>query len=308
LKLALLLLLLLSASQPAALMLSIDSNGVVEAYLKISASEGLNEVKLPIEPIPETIEISMDNNITLIPLYEDGSLYFFAPESGVAEITYLVNITAEGSIFRFRIEDGGLIRLLLAPQVVLLTVPKTIENATYSDGNLLISFYGPEEIEYTIRQEEVAKTTTTTIVAGVTAQTEITSAQTTTAITMTSSTIAATTTATSEEIKEGVFYRDYGWIIFAIGLVALVAIIVGIFYRGRGSKAELTRGLSDVDLAILEAVKASGGSILQGRLQAELGLPKTTLWRHVKKLEKLGYLQIIKEGAFNRLVLLRDFE
>ena len=118
-------------------MLSIDSNGVVEAYLKISASEGLNEVKLPVEPIPETIEISMDN-ITLIPLYENGSLYFFAPESGAVEITYLVNITAEGSVFRFRIEDEGLVRLLLAPQVVLLTVPKAIENATYSDGSLLI--------------------------------------------------------------------------------------------------------------------------------------------------------------------------
>jgi len=47
---------------------------------------------------------------------------------------------------------------------------------------------------------------------------------------------------------------------------------------------------------------------LASRLLAELGLPKTTLWRRVKRLERLGYLQIVKEGAFNKLILIKDFE
>jgi len=299
LKLILLALLLLLASQPAAIVLSINSDGVVEAHLRIAASEGLNEVRLPVEPIPETIEVSLDGS-ALIPLYENGSLYFFSPQSGVADISYLVNITVEGKVFRFRVEEERLVKLLLAPQVVLLTIPEAIENATYEDGSLLISFYGPEEIEYTLRREEAV--TTTTIIAA----TQTTTTQTTAATyATTESTIKETTTAEGAEVK---IHQEYGWIIFAIGLIALAIIVIVIFYRGRGPSPEPLRELSDVDLAILEAVKASGGSILQGRLQAELGLPKTTLWRHVKKLEKLGYLRIVKEGAFNRLVLLRDFE
>ena len=72
-----LLLLLLLASQPASIMISIDSGGVAEARLKVSISEGLNEVRLPVEPIPETIEVTMDNR-SLIPLYENGNLYLFS--------------------------------------------------------------------------------------------------------------------------------------------------------------------------------------------------------------------------------------
>jgi len=77
-------------------------------------------------------------------------------------------------------------------------------------------------------------------------------------------------------------------------------------YRGRRGGGFEESGLSELDRLILEAIRERGGSVLQGRLQNELGIPKTTLWRRVKKLEKLGYLRIVKEGTVNRLILLRE--
>ncbi|MCD6421716.1 MAG: hypothetical protein J7L17_04855, partial [Thaumarchaeota archaeon] len=88
-----LLLLFLLVSHQAAPVLTIDSSGVVEVDLRTAVVEGLNEVALPVEPLPETIEVKVDGK-ALIPIYENGSLYFLSPSSGEAEITYLANITA----------------------------------------------------------------------------------------------------------------------------------------------------------------------------------------------------------------------
>jgi uncharacterized membrane protein len=94
-----------------------------------------------------------------------------------------------------------------------------------------------------------------------------------------------------------------------VGLAALMAIAVAaaVAYsrsRSRGPSHE-DYSLTGLDRMILEAIGNAGGSILQGELQASLNLPKTTLWRRVRRLGKLGYIQIVKEGAFNRLILLK---
>ena len=63
------------------------------------------------------------------------------------------------------------------------------------------------------------------------------------------------------------------------------------------------RGIDDVDRLILRKLREHGGSMLQSQLLRETGLPKTTLWRHVQKLERMGLIRIVKEGRSNRLIL-----
>ena len=87
--------------------------------------------------------------------------------------------------------------------------------------------------------------------------------------------------------------------------VAAAAIAVVVFLRFRRSGSPALHALGDVDKAIIEKLVEKGGSALQSELQKELGVPKTTLWRHIKKLEKLGFVRIEKEATFNRVVLLR---
>lgn len=78
---------------------------------------------------------------------------------------------------------------------------------------------------------------------------------------------------------------------------------------GGGAESAVTvqpRGLDEVDRRILEKLREHGGTMLQSQLLRETGLPKTTLWRHVQKLEKLGYIEVVREGRSNRLILRRD--
>ena len=303
LKLALILVILL-VSQPFAVTLTINSDGIAEIHLKTAASEGLNELTLPVEPIPETIEISV-NGRSLIPLYENDTLYFFSPTSGTAEISYLANVTLTGKLFKIWITGSQLVKLILAPEIVLLSIPNKVENFTYLDDKLVIFFEGPDEIDYSIK-EKAAETTAIQPFTVTSATSRSFTAKPPEVTTATS--IQPTKTSEARGAGEKTSERDYGLIAFIAGVLGAIAIFAAIFYRGRKSGAGRVEvsGLTDVDLSIIEVMKSEGGSVLQGRLQARLGLPKTTLWRHVKKLEKMGYIKIIKEGSFNRLILLKE--
>ncbi|RLG06107.1 MAG: hypothetical protein DRN59_03550 [Thaumarchaeota archaeon] len=121
----------------------------------------------------------------------------------------------------------------------------------------------------------------------------------------------STKTKAITETEQKTTPLNYGLIAFIVGSALAIAIIGFIIYRTR--RAPKTVGgqedkLSELDYAILALIRDNGGDMLQGKLQSELGIPKTTLWRHIKKLEKLGYLKVIKEGTFNRLILLKDIE
>ncbi|MEM3921946.1 MAG: winged helix-turn-helix transcriptional regulator [Nitrososphaerota archaeon] len=290
---------LLLASQPATVLITIDSSGVVEAHLRLNVVEGLNEVRLPAEPIPETIEVKVGGEYA-VAIYENQSLYFFSPIAGEAEITYLVNVSARDSIFSFSIVYENLTRLRVPPQIILLAVPRNIEKMEYAEGDLVIEFYGPEVIEYAVRTGAIARPT-------ITATLTTEEATTTTG----AETLLRTTQATGTQIFEvaerpGAQLIDQAIIIGAIALPAIAALAAIIYSRSRRREGFAEdRSLTKLDRMILEAIENAGGSILQGDLQAALGLPKTTLWRHVRKLGKLGYLEIVKEGSLNRLILVR---
>lgn len=101
---------------------------------------------------------------------------------------------------------------------------------------------------------------------------------------------------------------------------AVAAVAVGLLLRGRRGQASLgpgggggpggaeavelrPRGLDDIDRLIIEKLREHGGSMLQSQLLRETGLPKTTLWRHVQKLERMGVIEVVREGRSNRLIL-----
>ena len=63
--------------------------------------------------------------------------------------------------------------------------------------------------------------------------------------------------------------------------------------------------LDSTDRLILEKLREAGGSMYQSELQKATGLPKTTVWRHVRRLAELGYVRVEREGKYNRVVLVK---
>ena len=107
-------------------------------------------------------------------------------------------------------------------------------------------------------------------------------------------------------------------VIFAV--LALATAGAGLLFYARRGKPSPTgsaapepvetppRELDETDRLVLRALERAGGSTTQSRLQTLTGLPKTSLWRRVRRLEQWGYVRVVKEGKVNRVILERPLE
>ena len=85
----------------------------------------------------------------------------------------------------------------------------------------------------------------------------------------------------------------YPWWIVII--IVAIAIAIGIIF----TKRRTYEGIDETDRMILKFLERRGGRALQSEIMDELKIPKTTLWRHVKRLEKGGYVEVVKVGRVN---------
>lgn len=83
-----------------------------------------------------------------------------------------------------------------------------------------------------------------------------------------------------------------------LAAAALAVAALALAARRRGGEQALAE-LSEEDVAILESLRRAGGGAFQSDLQKAVGMPSTTLWRRVKRLEKLGYVIVEKRAGRN---------
>jgi len=311
---------------------TIENDGTVVVVIEGTAEAGLNIINLPIEPLEASIEVYLNN--TLIPtLYVNSSIVIPSNTSSNFRITYIANTSVlPNDRLSFNVLTNDTIELVLKPQVILFTIPENIISTRVSDSNIIIDFQGPTTIIYGIvvrtttittttttppATTTVNTTTTTTTTPPVTTTTLTTSTPQTTPVTtisITTSVPAITTHKTvppppSQTTKTEISteYPTPLLILVGIGIaIAAIAIVIGIVKaRSSGSSTYMMSGLlDDLDRSILRKIKESGGSILQNELYRFFSnVPKATFWRHVRKLERLGFINVVKEGRINRLIL-----
>lgn len=88
------------------------------------------------------------------------------------------------------------------------------------------------------------------------------------------------------------------YVVAIIAIVAVVAIIAALKMRGKSFE-----DLSEEDREIIKTIEQLGGEAFQSDIQKLVNLPTTTLWRRIKKLEKLGYLRVEKRYGRNYIIL-----
>jgi len=97
--------------------------------------------------------------------------------------------------------------------------------------------------------------------------------------------------------------------VFTLAIVAVVAIVVVavvlLSRRSSSRKGERTP-LTEEEEAILDEIRRRGGRAYQSEIVRSLDLPKTTVWRRLRRLESKGYIDIIKTDKGNLAVLRRS--
>ncbi len=235
---------------------TIESDGVVSVRMNTTVTEGINYIKLPIEPVPETINI-VENDKSIPPIYYNKTLVIPIEKAGVIEIRYIANVSLYGSKATIYIGNVEVV-LKIMKGVVLLSVPENISGIKTIDNTMIMRFLGPVELSYTIAKSKPVSTTTPS------------------------------------------YILMLPWWILAVSVVGVI-LVLSLFISICRRHSELEH----LDRDILDVLKNKGGKALQSEIMAELDIPKTTLWRHVKRLEALGYVRIEKIGRVNIIKLLK---
>lgn len=85
-------------------------------------------------------------------------------------------------------------------------------------------------------------------------------------------------------------------------LVAAVAGTAFVFWRRR---QEVPNGgeLRPDDRQVLAFIREKGGKVLEPEIRTRFALPKTSAWRQIKRLERMGYVKVSKVGSLNQIEL-----
>ncbi len=95
----------------------------------------------------------------------------------------------------------------------------------------------------------------------------------------------------------------YTWLVpIVAGMIFITFLLIFSLKRARKIAVKLEE-LPYVDRLIIEELNVRGGSAFQSELIRSLELPKTTVWRHLKGLEKEGLIEIKKIRGMNHIRL-----
>jgi uncharacterized membrane protein len=259
--------------------LFIDDNGVAYVNITYYLEPGQNIIPLPTKPIILSIE-TLVNGTKVAELYdyETNSLIVPAEKPSTCIVRYIANVSvAENAFFSLNLSSKYRYRLALSPNIVLLSIPKNITFFNIQGNVMIIEF--DESTDFMLTYVVKALTTITSI-------SPFTQAQ-------------PITPSTPVPLAVIV-----GTIIIVIVVAVIVVLVVQIRRVRRGK--EVPGILDEVDIEILRSLERRGGSALQSEIQKDLPtIPRTTLWRHVKRLERLGYVKIEKVGNQNKVILVK---
>lgn len=252
----------------------IDSYGVAHVDLMVKPNAtGMIGISLPLSPIIATIDAFVNGkNIPVVMCSDIENIICIPIEevSSIVRIKYIANVSLVQGIFEVVIKPPANITLTISPNIILLGIPSTItREPLVIDGNLTITFsvIEPYTLRYIVR--EAIKTKATAIVS--------------------------TTTLLENPLS-----------MISIIIVSVMIIVSLYFFIRRKQRLKRTSiELGDIDMMIVRSLEKRGGSAFQSELQKDIPIPKTTLWRHIKKLEKLGIVRIEKLGTQNRVILIK---
>lgn len=92
-----------------------------------------------------------------------------------------------------------------------------------------------------------------------------------------------------------------------VGLVAAAVVVALLVYRWWTRRIVGPKGaeLRPDDIKVLEFMREKGGKVLEPEIRTRFALPKTSAWRQIKRLERLGYVKVTRVGSQNQIELLK---
>ena len=253
--------------------ITLYSNGTAMVSLNTTITGQSITLALPVQP-QSYIMVTVNGS----PWYYilNGSL-ITVPIFGTANvsITYVPHVLMENNFIGINVGNST-VEIAIPSDILIANITLSLINMTMSNNELIIIAKGPGEFLYTIMPMPTMHGATT-----IQRKTQITPYNETLMMTM---------------------------IIIIVAIVAFATYILII--RRRTTTKSLTTAsvgfnLNDYEVSILRYLESRGGSAFEIDISRDLGIPRTTVWRSVRRLEGLGMVRISKVEGKNMVTLIR---
>ena len=245
----------------------IESDGVPRIVLNGTVERSLEKIPLPAKPLPASVALYVNGEL-IAPIVVNNSVVISSSPGSEFSISYIPETNIQDGIIMFTYFSDFESYIYVDKNIVLLSLPTNILDSSYIDNTLVIKFKGGYDIQYAVKE-------------GVT---------------------------TPPPEVDGTNLMDILPILVIVLGGAGIASLLLLRRRGKSNTEEIIEEFIDeTDRAILDVLKEKGGELYQSEIMRILGIPKTTLWRHLRRLEVLGYVEIKKEYKRNRVILKRHY-
>ena len=248
--------------------LTIFSNGTPMMSLNTTLTGGFVNLTLP--AMPQSY-ILLYINGTPKP-YIPYSTYIIIPVFGTANVTimYIPKVYVVDSFIGINITTDDVVKVIIPNDALIYNITLSIMNMSMVNKELVLLTRGPGAILYTV---------------------------------MTKPATSAVTGKPSPPSP----YQGLSLAMVIILITAVVLSIMVLLFRRRGGHggSGITYGLSDYELSIIRYIESRGGSAFEGDISRDLGIPRTTVWRIVRRLESLGIVEVRKVEGKNLVIIRR---
>lgn len=270
------------------------ANGTALLVFNQTLTGTVYALSLPAPPLSAPVVL---NNKTPVAAVLNGTT-LLVPVLGRALITveYVPRVRTLDGIISFNVTDG--IYVIWAQGGVLLTPTLTILNYTKSNDALIVVAKGPGVVAYTLQGRALSGNATARGNGSATSIIQKTSTSTSAATAQgISTTVQGTTTSTSAVQSQPGLAQTSSSPIYWLAAVAIAAVAASAAYvLRRGRRAALD--LNDTDKLVLSYIRRTGGSY-ESDIARNLGLPRTTVFKSVRRLERAGLVSVEKRDGRN---------
>ncbi len=127
----------------------------------------------------------------------------------------------------------------------------------------------------------------------------------------TSSASTGSTSTTTSATTSGPFptVPPADWTVpVAVAAIILAAVAFMVWLRRRRQLGPAGADLRPDDVQVLNFISENGGKVLESEIRSKFILPKTSAWRQIKRLERLGYVKVTRIGSQNQIELVKNRE
>ncbi|MCG2864084.1 MAG: winged helix-turn-helix transcriptional regulator [Vulcanisaeta sp.] len=248
--------------------LTIFNNGTPVISMSTTLTGGFANLTLPATPQSYVL---LYVNDTPMP-YILNNTYIIIPVFGTANvtITYIPRVYIINGFIGINITTNDVVKVIVPSDALIYNITLSIMNMSMVNKELVLLTRGPGTILYTVM----------------------------------------TKPATSAVMGKPSPLGPYQGLFLAMVIILITVVVSSIMVlvlRRRGGRGGLgiTYGLSDHELSIIRYIESRGGSAFEGDISRDLGIPRTTVWRIVRRLEDLGIVEVRKVGGKNLVIIRR---